>query len=526
MAGQNHLETLLDSPMGNAPSCRATPCGDQQVAEENYSLTLIHMNLLEQFLKFIFDVLETTFKFSFEFIETSVLGLTKRKTSYSANFANPATLLSRRQFGFCLTGRRNLSVKNSYQNALVIGGTGTGKSSVVLVPSLYTMQSSFIVHDPSGELFQKTSGFLKEQGYNIKLLNFANPSISSGYNPLARATTSSEIQKVASMLVQNAFGEKSKDPFWNTQAVSLLTMLISIVKTQDEAFQNLYNVRQLLNLLGSNPEQIDALFSKYADDVLFSEYKAFIAYDDKVVNGVIATSKAALQTFSDELVARVTSFDNINFQEFRDLPTILYIQNSVADQKYFSVLTSIFFEQFFAFVLGRFPKKEEQDIFLLIDEASSLNLPTLPLAVANVRKHRAGIMLLIQDFSQLVHNYGRYDADAIKANCFAKMYFTGQSYETTKELEAALGKFEFEDDEGKRTIRPLMTNDEIRTMKVSTALLICGNNPPIMAKLRPYYKHRLYREHSELNPALMQSLLGKEPLQVLPIELIRNEKAA
>ncbi len=482
--------------------------------------------MIEQLFKFVIDLIETAFKFSFEFIETAITGLGKRKTSYSADFANPATMLSRRQHGFCLTGRRNLSAKNSYQNALVIGGTGSGKSSVVLIPSLYTMQSSFIVHDPSGELFSKSSGYLKEQGYQIKLLNFANPEVSSGYNPLARAKTSSDIQKVASMLVQNAFGEKSKDPFWNTQAVSLLTILITILKTQAPEFQNLYNVRQLLNLLGSNPEKIDALFSKSADEVLFGEYKAFIAYDEKVINGVIATAKAALQTFSDELVAKVTSYDNINFQEFRTLPTILYIQNSVADQKYYSVLTSIFFEQFFSYVLGRFPDKDEQDIFLLIDEASSLNLPTLPLAVANVRKHRAGIMLLIQDFSQLVHHYGKYDSDSIKANCFAKMYFTGQSHEATKELEQTLGKFEFEDNEGKRMIRPLMTNDEIRTMKMTRALLICGNNPPIMAKLRPYYKNRTYRENSELPQAMMQSLIQFETLPILTINMTKNEEAA
>ncbi len=114
----------------------------------------------------------------------------------------------------------------------------------------------------------------------------------------------------------------------------------------------------------------------------------------------------------------------LTMQSFRKKPIALFIQNSVADQKYYSVLTSILFEQFFSFLLGRFPTEDEKDIFLLIDEASSLNLPTLPLAVANVRKHRSGIMLLIQDFNQLVHNYGKYDAEAIRSNCFAKMYFT------------------------------------------------------------------------------------------------------
>ena len=120
--------------------------------------------------------------------------------------------------GFCLTGKRNLSVKNSYQNALVMGSTGTGKSSVVLIPSLYTMRGSFVIHDPSGELLSKGAGLLARKGYEIKVLNFTSPDKSSGYNPLIRVQGNSDIQKVASMLVETALGGKTKDPFWNTQA--------------------------------------------------------------------------------------------------------------------------------------------------------------------------------------------------------------------------------------------------------------------------------------------------------------------
>lgn len=384
------------------------------------------------------------------------------------------------------------------------------------------MNSSFIVHDPSGELFTKTGGYLSQRGYEVKLLNFANPKISSGYNPLARVESSSDIQKVSSMLVENALGGKSKDPFWSTQAVSLLSILISILKKQEPQSQNLFNVRQLLNLLGSNPEQVDALFSKDADEFLFMEYKAFIAYDEKVINGVIATCKAALQIFNDDAVAQVTTLDTINMQDFRNRPVALFIQNSVADQKYYSVLTSLFFEQFFSYIMSRFPNENEQDIFLLIDEASSLNLPTLPLAVANVRKHRAGIMLLVQDFNQLVHHYGKFDSDAIKSNCFAKMYFTGQSLETTKELEAILGKYEYDDEDGRKVVRSLMTNDEIRKMDKDRALLICGNNPPIMARLQPYYETMRYRNFSKI-PCQIENAVTIDPRTTLPIKIRENK---
>jgi type IV secretion system protein VirD4 len=456
------------------------------------------MKLIIQLFELLFILLENLIKALFELVEYIVSGIPKKNYGFKAEFGREGSLLSPGEKGFCLTGKKSLSIKNSYQNALVVGGTGTGKSSIVLLPSLYTMQGSFIIHDPSGELYAKSAGFLEQKGYEIKRLHFSAPDVSSGYNPLQRAHSSSDIQKVAALLVENALGKGSKDPFWNTQSVALLSMLISILKTQQEKYRTLYNVRLLLNHLGANPEKTDKLFADFAGETLYTEYKSFLAYDEKVINGVIATAKAALQIFSDEAVAKVTGFDSIDFADFRNRPTALFIQNSVADQKYYSALTSIFFEQFFAYVLSRFPEEGEQDIFFLIDECSSLRLPTLQLAVANVRKHRSGIMLIVQDFNQLIHHYGRYEAEAIRSNCFAKLFFTGQGLETAKDLEATLGRFEYKDKEGRKNIRSLMTSDEIRTMRADRALLICGHHAPVFAKLYPYYENRQLCSFSEI----------------------------
>lgn len=461
--------------------------------------------MIEKLIELFIIFFEWFFKELVEIIGVAIDHFTKKDPAYSAKFISEKNLLSSKHTGFCLTGDKNLSTKNSFQNALIIGGTGVGKSSVVLIPSLFSMQGSFVVHDPSGELFLKTAGYLEEKGYEVKTLNFSKPTFSAGYNPLARANSTTEIQKVASMLVENALGgTEKKDPFWNTQATALIAILIMILKTQSPEYQNLYNVRLLLNAMGGNPKSVDALFARYADEVLFSEYKSFIAYDEKMTSSVIATCKAALQIFADESIAAVTAFDSLDFGMFREKPFVLYIQNSIADQRYYSVLTSIFFEQFFSYVLSRFPEKGEQDIFFLIDEASSLRLPTLSLAVANVRKHNAGIMLLVQDFNQLTKNYGRHDAEAIRSNCFAKMYFTGQSLETTKELEQILGRFEYKDKEGKKQVRSLMTAEEIRIMQIKEAILICGHHAPMRAKLVPYYANTTLLRLSQYEPIIVE----------------------
>lgn len=50
---------------------------------------------------------------------------------------------------------------------------------------------------------------------------------------------------------------------------------------------------------------------------MLSEYKAFVAYGDKTLSSILATVKASLTLFTDETVASITSFDTIDFSEFR-----------------------------------------------------------------------------------------------------------------------------------------------------------------------------------------------------------------
>ena len=38
--------------------------------------------------------------------------------------------------------------------------------------------------DPKGELYDRTAGYLKQQGYDIKVLNLVRQQYSDGYNPL------------------------------------------------------------------------------------------------------------------------------------------------------------------------------------------------------------------------------------------------------------------------------------------------------------------------------------------------------
>ena len=469
----------------------------------------------------VFELLSEIMTGIFEFI--SALFDQERKTEFDATFVPPHEIMRKQDKGFCLTGEYCLSISESYKNAIALGGSGSGKSSTILINSALLMSkgnSSLIFNDPSHEIRLLVSGALIELGYEIRVINYSSLN-SECFNPLKRCKTISDIQKLASILVRNALGD-AKDPFWNKSAEAIISLFIRyLIFYAEPEFRTLYNVLHLINVFAGNPEKIDRLIVIAKDEKLLSEYKAFVAYGDKTLSSILATAKASLTLFTDETVASITSIDAIDFSEFRTKRVALFINNSVPDMHYYGALSSLFFQQFLNDLLIRIPSKNENNIFFLLDEASSMYLPGLSTTISNIRKYNSGILLIYQDYHQLEHVYGTYEAKNITANCYAKVYLPGQPIETCKMLETTLGKFEYEDENEVRHIRQLMTAEEIRMS--DRAIVLIGNKPPIHAKLRPFYNDWKLSSLTNLPP---YEPSNKLPFDIPPLIQLDEKKKA
>ena len=112
-------------------------------------------------------------------------------------------------------------------NVLVVGGSGSGKSASYSIPNAYQMLGSYVFTDPKGELYDKTAGYLKANGYDIKVLNLVNPENSDGYNPLMHIQSEIDVDVIANTIIKGQDSDgKGSDPFWDNNAEMLLKSLI------------------------------------------------------------------------------------------------------------------------------------------------------------------------------------------------------------------------------------------------------------------------------------------------------------
>jgi len=430
----------------------------------------------------------------------------ERKTEYDADFARASDVLSKKNQGFAF-GNVSLDLFSSFRGALIYGASGAGKNVAILVPSILRMAgpSNLIIHDPSRQLWELCSGYLKSIGYRVVVLDYLNGLV-GGFNPLRglHVNSISEIQKICKLLIHISLGQ-SKEAFWNLSAENCLKVLIQIVLSQPIEMRSMRNVLLLCNQFAHSPSSLDLLVVKSNDSTLLSEYRVLLTMDVKMRASIIATVRAALNLWADPQVALATAYDSMEMDTWRTEKVCVFVNSSTPSMAYYSPLTNLFFEHCFAKVMERIPSASERPIFFLIDECSSLYL-SMDLIYSNFRKYKCGCLSVLQSPHQLFSIYGN-KSKGVEDNAYAKLFMAGGiDLQIATMIEQMLGKFEYElpDKPGVRHIRSLNTATQVRESK--ECYLFTGNNRAIKLNPVPYFKQSGLLKKTKIPPGISQSV--------------------
>ena len=108
-------------------------------------------------------------------------------------------------------------------NLLIIGGSGAGKTFYEVKPNLMQLpKSSFICTDPKGEILRSCGGMLKQNGYNVKVINLVEMDESDCYNPFSYIREETDIVRLITNIISNTTpkGSNPPDPFWESATCS------------------------------------------------------------------------------------------------------------------------------------------------------------------------------------------------------------------------------------------------------------------------------------------------------------------
>jgi len=415
--------------------------------------------------------------------------------------------------GLYLDGQnKRLSLKDSFKHMGIIAISGIGKTTAYIIPNILKLaseNSSMIITDLSGELYEKTSGYLQKRGYNIQILDPENLSESLAYNPLYYASDSSAIDLISETIISSSNpGEiKADEKAWFDGAKNLISIFIRVlIKKGDFKYINLANVKHLINNFGMDGRNLDNFIHKYADEKTWNEWKGFASGNPKTVLSYVTIANTSLNAIGiNDNLEQMTLNHTVNFKNFRKEKTALYIKIPQQKQKQYSFLLNLFYKQFFDSMMQELPTKNDLPIFCLLDEFGNMNIPDFSTIVTTIRKYKVSISIVMQDFNQLESQYGQSEAKTIMGGGInGKIFFGGSSLEITDMLSKMIG----ERDVHKMDIlgnihlqkESVMSSSEIRTMQDDEALFIFANKLPVMLKTKPYFKSFTLNNYSKISP--------------------------
>ena len=424
-------------------------------------------------------------------------------------------------------------------NVLVIGGSGAAKTRSFVLPNILTANTNYVITDPKSEVLLATGGYLKEQGYDVRVLNLVNLEQSDGYNPFRYLRDEKDVLKLVNNLIQSTTpkGSHESDPFWTKAETALLqAIILMLFQEAPEYEQNFSMVMRVLEYAEVREEDeghvspLDLLFEsierRKPDSVAVRQYKVFKLAAGKTAKSILVSTAVRLAPFNLPQIQALTEHDDMDLYTLGEKKVALYAVIPDNDNT-FNFLVSLLYAQAFQALYysadqihhGPLPRH----VRFVLDEFAAMPLPGFTRELATMRSRSISASVIIQNMAQIKELY-KDSWETIPGNCDTILYLGGNESSTHKYVSEMLGKATIDTKTHGQTKgksgsystnfqmsgRELLTPDEVRKLDNRYALLFIRGASPVMDEKYDLMHHPAI-SHSSLGGAAPYIHYGTKP---------------
>lgn len=409
--------------------------------------------------------------------------------------------------------RRNL-------NILVVGGSGSGKTRFFCKPGIMSVNCSYLIIDPKGEMLRSTGYLLKDEGYDIKVFDLIHPRQSDGYNPFTYIRDDPDVLKLMDNLVKNTTPPKgaSNDPFWEKAEIALdsalMLYLLYEAPVEEQNFEMLMFMLECARVMEEDEQYqspLDLLFQTLEErdpsHIAVREYKVYKQAAGKTAKSILVTASVRLAAFIFPQYAAMMQTDEMDFPSLGERKRAIFCVIPVNDgsMNYLvSMLLTQCFQQLYLRADERYNGRLPMPVRVIQDEWANVAQPdSYPKVLATCRSYNIGINIIVQNIQSIKALY-KDEWEGIIGNCDTLLFLGGGNEPTSLEFVSKLlgketvhtrtrgqtkGRSGSSSVNFQQTGRDLMTPDEIRMLPTNDALLFIRGEKPVRDKKYDIKKH-------------------------------------
>jgi len=323
---------------------------------------------------------------------------------------------------------------------LVVGGTGTGKSSCVAIPTLRSWKESVFAVDIKGELYEKT----KQHRQNVKVFNPQDPNSPYVYDPYFFLKNSENPAQEALAIAQAILpiSHDAREPFWIENAQNILAGTILHYRYMKKSF-----IDTLKNIQSQKPADLIKLVAESPDEKARLYVKPFVDTDSRMLAGISAEiSRGITALVTDDAIIRALTLEKgkeiispADLENGQDI----YIKIPEHLLRQWKNLLTLMVNQFITFFEKRGENEFNRPILFLLDEFPRLGkIPAITDVLPTLRSKKITICLIIQSLAQLEQIYGHNARKVIADSCAFKAVLGATDADTQEYFSKLVGTYE------------------------------------------------------------------------------------
>ena len=420
-------------------------------------------------------------------------------------------------------------------HTLMIGAAGCGKTAYWLYPNLeYACAAgmSFLTTDTKGDLYRNYGNIAKQYyGYDVAIIDLRNPTKSDGNNLLhlvnkymdeykahpenialkAKAEKYAKIIGKTLIFSDGDAASYGQNAFFYDAAEGLITSVILLIAEFAPPEQrHIVSVFKLIQDLlapsgikGKN--QFQLLMEKLPPDHKTRWFAgAALNTSEQAMASIMSTAMSRLNAFLDSELEQILCFDTaIDAEKFCSSKCAIFIvlpEENPATYFMVSLLLQQLYREILTVADERGGALKDRVMFYMDEFGTLPAISSAEMMYSASRSRKLSLVSIIQSYKQLEKNYGSEGADIIKDNCqvtiaggFAPT--SGTADEISKSLGSrtvmtgSVSRSKNDPSQSlQMTERPLMTADELKSMKKGNFIVMKTGTHPFISKLKLIFK--------------------------------------
>ena len=392
---------------------------------------------------------------------------------------------------------------------LTIAPTRSGKGVGTIIPNLLTARRAVVCIDPKGEN-TRIAGRAREQLGPLYVLDpfgvTGRPS--AAFNPLAVLDAASldvaeDAASLADALVYDTPNEGG-EAHWNEEAKALIAgVILYIIAEEPPERRTLATLRDLLT---GAPEDFKALLTRMqgtaaAGNLIARAANRHRGKSDAEAAGVLSTAQRHTHFLDSPRMTAVLGRSDFSFVDLKaGLATVFLVLPPDRLATYARWLRLMLTQSLQD--MARTPARPSVPVLFLLDEFAALGyLAPIERAMGLMAGYGVQLWPILQDLHQLRATYGQR-AGTFLSNAGMLQVFGVNDHESARLVSDLLGQETIVFETASRALdsrefglsyseqhtgRPLLTQDEVRNLPESRALLLTAGKRPILARKLRYY---------------------------------------